>query len=301
MDRYPELVAFLQSARGQSFSAAARNLGLTPSAVSKLVARLEADLGVRLFVRQGRTVALTEEGQSYLPSAERVVDAMAEAEAHGQVLGEALRGRVRIHTMLTFARSQIVPWVPAFTRAFPGLSLEFHLAPQYEDVFDKGIDVAIHSGALPSSSRVARQIASSRWIVCAAPAYLERHGHPQTPADLAQHTCIGFSFASDWNVWPFHDEHGQTVGVRPASLVDTTQGEIARDLALDGFGITRLAEFHIGEDLRAGRLVPVLERFQDPAKEPLYLIYPNRKHVSPRVKAFCDFLEQRLAGQAWAR
>ncbi|BDB29775.1 LysR family transcriptional regulator (plasmid) [Cupriavidus sp. P-10] len=301
MDRYSELVAFLQSARSRSFSAAARNLDLTPSAVSKLVARLETRLGVRLFVRQGRTVALTEEGQRYLPSAERVVEAMADAEAHGEALGEALHGRIRIHTMLTFARHQIVPWLPQFLQAHPGLSVEFHIAPQYEDAFDKGVDIAIHSGALPSSSRVARKIASSRWIVCAAPAYLARHGTPETPDDLQQHTCVGFSFVSEWNVWPFRAMDGTTYGVRPASVVDTTQGEIARDLALGGFGIVRLAEFHIGVDLRAGRLVPVLESYQDPAKEPLYLVYPNRKHLSPRVKVFCDTLTERMAAQPWAR
>ncbi|WP_454752794.1 LysR family transcriptional regulator [Cupriavidus necator] len=301
MDKYSELVAFLHSARSRSFSAAARNLDITPSAVSKLVARLETRLGVRLFVRQGRTVALTEEGQSYLPSAEMVVEAMANADAHGEALGEALNGKVRVHTMLTFARHQIVPWLPAFLKSYPGLSVEFHIAPQYEDAFDKGVDVAIHSGALPSSSRVARKIAASRWIVCASPEYLARHGRPRTPADLQQHTCVGFSFVSEWNVWPFRSADGTTYGVRPASVVDTTQGEIARDLALDGFGIVRLAEFHIGEDLRAGRLMPVLEAYQDPAKEPLYLVYPNRKHLSPRVKVFCDYLTERLATQSWAQ
>lgn len=301
MDNYSELLAFLQSARNRSFSAAARNLGLTPSAVSKLVARLEARVGVRLFVRHGRSVVLTDEGSAYLPSAEMVIEAMANAEAHGEALGEVLHGKVRIHTMLSFARHQIVPWVPAFTQAYPGISLEFHIGPQYEDVFDKGIDIAIHSGALPNSSRVARTIGASRWIVCAAPAYLARHGEPQVPGDLERHTCIAFSFASEWNVWQFRGQDGTRYGVRPASVVETTQGEIARDLTLAGFGITRLAEFHIGDDLRAGRLVPVLKDYQEPSKEPLYLVYPNRKHISPRVKAFCDFMERQIAGQDWAR
>ncbi|WP_415804306.1 LysR substrate-binding domain-containing protein, partial [Bordetella muralis] len=224
MDHHAELAAFVQAARDRSFSAAARHLDLTPSAVSKLVSRLENRLEVRLFTRQARAVLLTEEGQSYLPTAQAAVDAMAAALEHGTALRDTISGTLRIHTMLTFARHQVVPWLPEFLQRYPNLKVDLMIGPQYVDVFDDGVDIAIHSGPLPDSTLIARTIAASRWITCASPSYLAKRGIPRHPQDLSSHSCIGFTFKSDWNVWPFTNPMAEAIHVRPAYAITTTQG-----------------------------------------------------------------------------
>jgi DNA-binding transcriptional LysR family regulator len=185
MDKYTEIVAFLRSAETRSFTGAARVMKLTPSAVSKLISRLEDRLGVRLFDRRAREVVLTHEGCSYQASAQAVVDAMQDADSVAEALPSQVAGTIRVHTMFTFARYQIAPWLLDFQASHPGLTVELHIGSQFVDLFDQGIDLAIHSGVLPDSSRVATQISRSQWIVCASPGYLRKWGHPATPADLA--------------------------------------------------------------------------------------------------------------------
>lgn len=299
MDKYAEIVAFVASAEHASFSAAARTLELTPSAVSKLVTRLENRLRVRLFTRQARTVSLTEEGNAFMHSARGVIEAMAEADSVAESLPTSVRGTIRVHTMFTFAKHQILPWLPDFLTEHPDLTVEFHVGPQFVDMFDQGIDVAIHSGILPDSSRIARKIASSRWIVCASPDFLARYGQPATPEALRNLPCLGFSFKSDWNVWPFQLDDGTLVGIDVRGKVNTTQGELLRDLALRGAGVVRLAEFHIADDLASGRLVEVLPEHQDHTKEPIYVVYPSRRNLSPRVRAFCARLETQVKTMPW--
>lgn len=301
MDRYAEIVAFVRSAELSSFSAAARRLELTPSAISKLVTRLENRLRVRLFNRQRQSVALTEEGLAWLPSARAVIDAMTEADSLGESLKKSIQGTIRVHTMFTFAKYQILPWLPAFVDEHPGLTVEFHVGPQFVDLFDQGIDVAIHSGVLPDSTRVARQIARSRWVICASPGYVAKHGQPATPDALRELPCLGFSFESPWNIWPFRDRNGSVTGIKVRGVVNATQGDLLRDLALNDAGIVRLAEFHIHDDLEAGRLVRILPDYQDAQMEPIYVVYPSRRNVSPRVKAFCDFLQAKLKEKPWNR
>jgi len=299
MDKYAELVAFVQSAELSSFSAAARSLELTPSAVSKLVTRLENRLRVRLFNRQSQSVALTEEGIAWLHSARAVIEAMADADAVGESLPKSIQGTIRVHTMFTFAKYQILPWLPAFVDEHPGLTVEFHVGPQFVDLFDQGIDLAIHSGVLPDSTRIARQIASSRWVVCASPGFIAKHGQPATPEALHTLPCLGFSFKSPWNVWPFRHKDGSLAGIEVRGRINATQGDLLRDLALSDAGAARLAEFHIHEDLEAGRLVRILPEYQDTTKEPLYVVYPSRRNLSPRVKAFCDYLERKVKDRPW--
>jgi len=299
MDKYSEIVAFVQSAELSSFSAAARALELTPSAVSKLVTRLENRLRVRLFNRQSKAVALTEEGIAYLHSARAVVEAMAEADSVAESLPRSIRGTIRVHSMFTFVTYQILPWLPEFIDEHPGLNVEFHVGPQFVDLFDQGIDLAIHSGVLPDSRRVARQIASSRWVVCASPGYIEKHGQPATPEALRALRCLGFSFKSQWNIWPFHYPDNSVAAIEVHGQINTTHGDLLRDLALNDTGIVRLAEFHIHNDLEAGTLVRVLPEYLDQTREPIFMVYPSRRNQSPRVKTFCDYLEKKVKEMPW--
>lgn len=300
MDNYSQMLAFMWATEHGNFSAAARANGLTPSAISKLITRLEDRLQVRLFQRGTRTLTLTEEGSAYLVSARAVINAMAEADSLAEAFPDRVSGSLRIHTMTTFAKHQILPWLPDFLAAYPGLTVDVQVGPQYVDLFDQGLDVAIHSGGLPDSSRIARKIGESAWVTCASPEYLARRGTPAQPNDLLDHDCFNFGFHSAWNTWQFRDGEGGIITVPISPKAVFAQGDLLREMALSGAGIVKLAQFHIGEDIRQRRLIPLLTHFSLEGSEPIYLIYSNRKHLSPRIRVFRDFLETRLKENPWA-
>lgn len=298
MDNFSQLQAFMWANEHGNFSAAARANGLTPSTISKLITRLENRLQVRLFQRGNRSLTLTEEGSAYLVSAREVINAMAEADSLAEAFPTRVSGSLRIHTMTTFAKHQIMPWLPEFLATYPGLTVDIQVDAQYVDHFDQGLDIAIHSGVLPDSSRIARKIGESAWVTCASPEYLARRGTPVHPEELMTHDCFNFGFNSAWNNWQFVvNQEKVTIAITPKAVFG--QGDLLRDIALGGGGIVKLAQFHIGADIKARRLVPVLQAFDIPAKEPIYLIYSNRKHLSPRIRAFRDFLEQKLLQAPW--
>ncbi|WP_397457051.1 LysR family transcriptional regulator [Pseudomonas versuta] len=298
MDNFSQLQAFMWANEHGNFSAAARANGLTPSTISKLITRLENRLQVRLFQRGNRSLTLTEEGSAYLVSAREVINAMAEADSLAEAFPTRVSGSLRIHTMTTFAKHQIMPWLPEFLATYPGLTVDIQVGAQYVDHFDQGLDIAIHSGVLPDSSRIARKIGESAWVTCASPEYLARRGTPVHPEELMTHDCFNFGFNSVWNNWQFVvNQEKVTIAITPKAVF--AQGDLLRDIALGGGGIVKLAQFHIGADIKARRLVPVLQAFDIPTKEPIYLIYSNRKHLSPRIRAFRDFLEQKLLQAPW--
>jgi DNA-binding transcriptional LysR family regulator len=271
---------------------------MTPSAISKLIARLEDRLRVRLFQRGSRVLTLTEEGAAYLRSAKAVVEAMSEADSLAEGLPSRVSGTLRIHTMTSFAKQQIVPWLPEFLDTYPGLDVEIQLGAQFVDQFEQGLDIAIHSGILPSSSRIAKKIGECEWLLCASPDYLEKYGTPQQPIDLMNHRCFNFSFSSPWNNWAFiQDGLGVTTPVKPRGSF--TQGELLRDLAKSGAGIVRLADFHIGKDIQDGSLVLLLDEYKAEILEPIYLLYSDRKHLSPRIRVFIEFFQEKWIEHPW--
>ncbi|MFL5532112.1 MAG: LysR family transcriptional regulator [Gemmatimonadales bacterium] len=286
---------FVRVAEDGDFSAAARTLSLTPSAVSKSIARLEEHLGRRLLHRSSRSMRLTPEGQSFLDAVHRVLAAIEEAEAVGSAVPS---GTLRIRSVPTFARYQLAPLMPAFRRLHPKLRIEFLLTNERTAWLDDGVDVAIASGDLPSSSLIARRIASSRWIICAAPSYLAEYGAPSSPADLDRHECLNFSMPTKWNLWSLAEGRTNDRRNRSCSIV-ANQGDMLLALARAGAGIARLAEFHISEDLRAGRLVALFPEYQDRSEEPIYVLYQNRRHLSPRIRVFLTFLEEAFARPPW--
>lgn len=300
MDNYSQMLAFVWATEHGNFTAAARANGLTPSAVSKLITRLEDRLQVRLFQRGARTLTLTEEGSAYLVSARAVINAMAEADSLAQAFPDQVSGSLRVHTMTTFAKHQILPWLPEFLATYPALNVDLQVGPQYVDLFDQGLDVAIHSGGLPDSSRIARKIGESAWVTCASPDYLARRGTPAQPKDLLGHDCFNFGFQSAWNTWQFLDNEGAMTTLPIAPKAVFGQGDLLREMALAGAGIVKLAQFHIGADIQQGSLIPLLTEFNLPGTEPIYMVYSNRKHLSPRIRVFRDFLEQKLKENPWA-
>jgi DNA-binding transcriptional LysR family regulator len=294
MDRYGELVAFVRSAAEGNFSAAARSLSLTPSAVSKLMSRLENRLGVRLFSRTGQRVALTTEGEVFYTAAIRAVDAVTEADlavAQGPLHGEILR----IRCIPSFATSQLAPMLPIFQKQHPSLRLEVNLRMEAGRFLDGGMDVAIYAGNLLDSSLVARRVASGSWLICASPEYLAAHGTPRTPADLANHKClnlVSISSTADWRI-PSGSKVRQT---KVSASVVSNQGQMLLELARVGAGIARLADFHVVEDLAQGKLVDLFPDHPSSDELPVYAIYHGRRFLSLRLRAFLDFLDASFGG-----
>jgi DNA-binding transcriptional LysR family regulator len=291
MDRFDELTVFLRVVEASSFSGAARALAMSPSAVSKLVGRLEARLGARLFDRIGGSIRLTQEGERFRTHGRRVVEAMTDAENAVAATDQEVSGVLHVHTPLTFAKYVLAPLLPQFLERHPRLRVEFILGTARGDFLRDGIDVAIHSGHPKELPLIARPIARRRWLIAAAPSYLRKRGAPIAPEELLSHQCLNFTVRTHWNQWSFR-QNGAIKTIDVPSYVGADQGELLRTLAIEGLGVVRLAEFHIGRDVREGRLVELLAEYRDPVDDLMYVLYPHRRNLAPRVRAFLDFLDE---------
>ncbi len=291
MDRYGEMLVFIRAVEDGSFSAAGRNLSLTPSSVSKLVARIEERLGVMLFQRSRRSPVLTAAGEAYYTAALRAIEAMQEAETVLQ-LRNSLDDVLRVRSMPTFAVSQLARHIPAFRTRYPKLRLDIQLSLEHRNLLEGGIDVAIHVGSLPDSSLVAHRFTSTRWIICAAPAYLQAHGVPQTPEMLTKHACLNFVPSLAASQWLVKGPDNKARRLKVHGHVLTNQGQMLLEIARAGGGVVRLAEFHAIEDLRAGRLVALFPEHQALEDDPIYAVYESKRHLSHRIRAFIEFLDE---------
>ncbi|WP_177224708.1 LysR family transcriptional regulator [Variovorax sp. 770b2] len=301
-DRIQELDVFLRVADASSFSAAARGLDCSPSTVSKRIQRLEDRLRVRLFHRTSRVLRLTREGEKFLAGAHRVIEAIDEAETGLGQSGFEASGVLRINCALLLAQHQLSPLIPEFLERHPAMRLEFVLSAAPLEPVENQIDVSFQSGSIPDSSRVARRIATTRWGMCAAPAYLARHGTPRTVEDLRHHNCLNFLPGSFPNHWPLRDG-AELAAHEIKGNIGSNSSELLRSFAVAGVGIARLSDMHVDSDIRAGRLVRVLEAFRADTEAPLYVVYASRRNLSLRVKAFLDFIVEKFgappaAGQA---
>ena len=286
--RLNEMETFVRVVEAQSFTGAARRLGLTPSAVSRHVRALEQRLGVRLVNRTTRSLALTEEGRLFFAESQGVLAAVEAAERSVRSASDALAGTLRVSVPADFARLHLARMLAAFAARHPALSLEVDATDRFVDLVGEGVDVAVRIAALPDSSLVARRLAPSRRVLCAAPAYLRRRGTPRAPAELAAHECIAYEHLGTGGGWPFKTPRGRR-WVRPAGRLRTNSGEIMRRLALAGHGIVLLPTFLVGDDLRAKRLRPLLTDVLD-ADTALYALHPHRTLVPAKVRAFVDDL-----------
>ena len=289
-NRFAELEMLVLVAERGSLSAAARQLGISPSAVSKTMSRLEARLGVQLLQRSTRRLQLTPEGAQLCERGKRVLADLDELEACVAVRS-APRGLVRINTSSSTGKMLLVPLVPQLLATHPGLRLEISLSDQIVDLVEAGIDIAIRWGQLPPSDMVARLLGHTRQVILASPAYLERMGRPGHPDALGRHVRLGWSYQRAVPHWPFLVD-GRRVAVDIGDVVRVNDGDVMRELALAGAGLARLSLYHAWEDVRAGRLVPVLEDFNTGDLEPIHAVYlgkPDR--LPPRTRAVLDFLQ----------
>lgn len=297
VNRLAEMEVFVEVAERGGLSAAARALGLTPSAVSKLMSRLEERLAVRLMNRSTRRLQLTEEGARFHERALRILAELEEAEREASEESSP-RGRVRVNANVPFGLHCLLPLVPRFLAKYPEVMLDLALSDRVVDLYEERADVAIRVGPLTTSGLFARNLGESRLLLVASPAYLARAGTPKTPADLARHDCIDFSFARHLEGWPFRLK-GRVQRLHVHGKARAGDGETNRRLALSGVGISRLSQFHIGADVRAGKLVPVLEKFNPGEGEAVHALYVDQGgHVPARMRVLLDFLAEnvRLGG-----
>jgi DNA-binding transcriptional LysR family regulator len=277
-----------------SFSATAQSLDLSPSAVSKIVSRIEERLGVQLLKRSTRRMALTDEGREFHQSCVRILQDIEEAEASVAKGSARVRGLLRVNVSLPFGQHYLVPVLSEFSRRYPELALDVSLTDAKVDLQRDEVDVAIRMGPLDDLSYRARNLGRSRMAVVAAPAYLDKHGAPQQPSDLVQHACLGFNFRRALGEWPFLLDGKQVYHAVKGAML-TNNGETMRQLTVQGLGISRLGMFHVAEDLRRGALVELLPDYNAGDLEEINLVFLNQKHIPPRVRAFIDFSVERIA------
>lgn len=294
-NRAGEMEVFALAADMKSFSAAGRRLKMSPSAVSKLVSRVEERLGTRLLARSTRTLELTPEGEIYLRRARRILKDIEETEELVAGGREEAQGLLRVNSSVGFGERCILPLIGEFAASHPKVQLDLTLTDGVIDLIGERTDIAIRVGPMRDSSLMARRLFSSRRVIVASPDYLEKQGLPQSPDDLENHNCIGFNFKPSLDEWPFRDPGSDTVYTRAVTgNIQVSSGSIKRQLCLLGVGIGRIGEFHVRPDIEAGRLVPILEDYNGGDIELVHAVYAGHEHLAARIRAFIDFLVQRI-------
>ncbi|MHA5987362.1 LysR family transcriptional regulator [Pseudomonas aeruginosa] len=295
--RSEELQVFVAVIDCGSISAAAEQMGQTPSAVSRTLSRLEGKLGTTLVNRTTRRMDLTEEGRFFLERARAILEQMDDMEERLSMNRQTPSGRLRINAATPFMLHAIVPWIGEFREQYPQIELELNTDDLIIDLLEQSTDVAIRIGELADSSLHARHLGCSPVQVLASPDYLARHGVPDKVEDLAEHTLLGFSAVESLNQWPLRHAHGDRWTIRPALVASS--GETLRQLALAGEGIVSLSHFMTHEDIRAGRLQVVLGEAHNGYRQPIHAVYYRNTQLALRIQCFLDFIQRKLSMYAY--
>jgi DNA-binding transcriptional LysR family regulator len=288
MDRLESMSAFVAVASAGSFSAASRQLRIPLPTVSRKVSDLESHLKAKLFVRSTRKLTLTDAGQSYLLACKRVLEEIAEAERGASGQYNAPQGELVVTAPLVFGRLHVLPVVTEFLKTHPQVDVRMVLADRSLNLMDEHLDLAVRIGALPESRLVAAQIGRIRNVVCASPAYLDEHGTPRSPDDLAAHACITFTGVSESDFWNFGTAR---IPVRSRLAVNTAESAV--DAAVAGVGLARVLSYQAAEAIKSGKLIVVLKKFEaEPL--PVNLVYVQERRLTAKLRAFLDFAAPRL-------
>lgn len=288
MDRLAAMQAFAAVVEQGSFTAAADALRQSRAMVSKHVQDLEAHLGARLLNRTTRRISLTEAGQVYYQRTARLLGELEETEAAVGALQATPRGRLRINAPVTFGVLHLSTAVAEYMAAYPEVSIELTLNDRVIDLVEEGYDLALRIAQLADSNLIARRLAPCRTVLCAAPSYLESHGRPRQPLDLAEHNCLGYLYAQSREAWTFDGADGP-VSVRVRGTLEANNGDALRAAALLGLGIVLTPTFIVGAELRDGALIPLLPEYRTP-EVGIHAVYPHSRHLSAKVRSFVDFL-----------
>ena len=290
MTRFDFLQAFVRVAETGSFSEAARRLGLSKSMISRQVSSLETELGVRLLHRTTRSLSPTEAGRAYLERCQRILADLDEANQLVSQLQTTPRGRLRVSAPLSFGIGHLSSALPGFLERYPEIELDMNMTDRHVDLVEEGWDVAVRIGRLADSSLICRRLAPIRRLAAAAPSYLERQGTPLAPQDLEGHDCLTHGNMVSFE-WRFVSSENQPLPVAVHGRFHADNGDVLRDMAVAGVGIVMLPTFFLGDDIRAGRLVPLLGAYI-PLDVSLNAVYPHGRHLSPKVRAFVDYLAE---------
>jgi DNA-binding transcriptional LysR family regulator len=292
MDRFTSLTIFARVVANGSFAGAARQLNMSPAAVSTHIQALEARLGTRLLNRTTRSLALTEIGQVFYERSTHLLTELEETERLAGELQKTPRGRLRINVTPSFGDLHVAAAAADFTARYPDMSIELIATSRFADLVEEGFDLAVRTEP-PQESRLVARIAPVRLVVCGAPAYLDKRGAPRQPEDLAAHNCLRLSELNFRDEWCLTGADGKETWIPVSGTLRVNTTVALRTAALRGLGLALLPTFLVGEDLKAGRLVPVLTGYA-PADAAVRAMYPHSRHLSAKVRMFIDFLIDRF-------
>lgn len=289
------LEIFVETVRRGSFAAVARDRGVDPSVISRTIRALEGELGGRLFQRTTRRLALTEAGTLFFERVVLIVEELARAKLSVVEMSGRPAGTLRVTTSVSLGERCLVPLLPRFMERYPDISIDLNLNDSVVDIVAERYDMAIRLGRLADSGLVASRLATTRYLVVASPGYLAEHGPITTPDDLRRHNCLLFPYAGFRNRWVFRDPTGGLAEVPVHGRAVISSAVALEHCALAGMGVALLAEWLVGEDMRAGRLVQVLSTYDvTPASgnfdTAIWFVYPSREHVPLKVRVFSDFV-----------
>ena len=293
MDRFSAIEAFIRVAEAQSFSEGARRLNKSKSLISRQVSALEAELGVRLLQRTTRSITLTEAGRTFYEHGLRILSELEDATLSVSRLQAVPRGCLSINAPMSFGFLHLAPALPDFLRRYPEIRVDTVMNDRKVDLIDEGFDVAVRIGRLTESSLIARRLAPIRIVACASPDYLAQHGEPLVPDDLTQHQCLMNTIQVPSDEWRFIHPDGKDWAVSVNGPLRVNNGDALKEAAVKGLGLTMLPTFIVGNELRSGQLVSVLNNFV-PQDIALYAVYPHSRLLSPKVRALIDFLAERF-------
>lgn len=295
-----DIAVFVAVVKSGSFTSAADALELSKSQVSKCVNRLEARLGARLLHRTTRRLRLTEAGTALYETSHSALDAIEDAQLAVSSLQGAPRGTLKVSASIAFGTVQLPSILARLTALYPELAVELVLEDRHIDLVKEGIDVALRiTGDPPDSGMVYRRLGPNRQVVCAAPRYLEQHGIPRTPQDLAAHDCIAHMARATPRVWHFTTPTGGKVSVQINGRIAVNSALGVRESALEGLGIIELNSYLVGPEIKAGRLIRLLDGYQ-PKELSIYAVFPQRRYLAPKVRVFIDAMLERMAPEpAW--
>jgi len=292
-NRAGEMMVFVRVVEAGSFSEAARLLHMTPSTVSKLIARLEERVGVRLVERSTRRLSLTKEGQFYYERSQELLAELDETEQQLAQGGNRPHGVVRVNASVTFGVRALEPLLPGFWEAYPDIIVDLSLSDEIVDLYLDRTDIAFRVGKLQDSNLIARKIGTARRKIVGSPAYFAKRGMPQTPDDLLDHNCLGFNFRRAAAVWPLR-ENGLIVERMLSGTLMANNGETVGRMALAGVGLARLGDYHVRGYIERGELIEVLGDSAITDSEDIHALYRGTQHMPQRVRAFLDHMVPRL-------
>lgn len=299
MDQLSALKAFCRVVEAGSFSAAAAELNVSHTVMSKQVRQLENLLGVQLLNRTTRRLALTEAGHTYYEHSRRVLDELQQADLAVTHHQATPRGTLRINAPMAFGTLDMAQWLPRFMARYPELKIDLVCNDRFVDLIDEGFDVALRlAREMPDSTLMAKRLATATTMLVASPSYLKQRGTPTTPQDLLQHNCLTYTLVQKPNEWTFVTPDGDRTSVTVSGSLQSNTGIVLRSAALADAGIATTASFIVHEDLARGTLAPVLPGYTMRARE-LYAVYPQNRHLSPKVRAFIDFAAEVYRRPDW--